>query len=271
MKRIFLLFLFLLIIPTVLLAVKQCPSCDYRVKSSTAVCPKCLKKIDWPWYPPAGRKNRIVIREGKDAFIRHLNSQNRAYKSNRNSGRDLSGQIGSWGFLTGLRYLVSFDVMKGFAAAGINPETFVLKKATLRLVVAEKQIKQQVPVRVYPLTKPFTEGTGRFQVRENQFDGCTWHTAGPFLHWTNPGGDYQATVSSTGVLGYKNDPVAIIDVTEIYKRKFEHYKISGEWNDYGLIIMRDAKVARNCTFLTIYSLESGPFAEKMLSPQLFLE
>ena len=271
MKRFFLLFLFLTIVPSLLLAVKQCPACGYRIKSNKTVCPKCLKKIGWPWFPPATRKNAVVIREGKDAFIRHPNAQNRAYKSNRNAGHDISGQIGTWGFLTGLRYLVAFNVMEGLAAARINPETFQLKKASLRLVIADKEIKQQVPVRVYPLARPFVEGTGRFHVRENQFDGCTWRFSGPFLRWSTPGGDYQQSVSSQGMLGYNNSPVSVIDVTEIYRKKFEYYRNTGEWNDNGLIIMRDPEVACECSFLTIYSLESGPLGEKMLSPQLFLE
>jgi hypothetical protein len=271
MKRMFLLFLFFVIVPSLLLGVKQCPVCGYRVDSDVAVCPKCLNKIAWPWHPPATRKNRIVIREGKDAFIRHPNSQNRAYKSNKNAGKDLSGQIGTWGFLTGLRYLVAFDVMKAFATAKINPANFELKKASLRLVIADKEINQQVPVRVFPLTRPFAEGSGRFHVRENQFNGCTWLFAGTYLRWATPGGDYRASMGCSGILGYNEESVAIIDVTKIYRKKFEDYKKSGEWNDYGIIIMRDPKVASECSFVTIYSLESRPSGDKLLSPQLFLE
>jgi hypothetical protein len=108
-------------------------------------------------------------------------------------------------------------------------------------------------------------------VRENQFNGCTWLFAGTYLRWATPGGDYRASMGCSGILGYNEESVAIIDVTKIYRKKFEDYKKSGEWNDYGIIIMRDPKVASECSFVTIYSLESRPSGDKLLSPQLFLE
>lgn len=270
MKRIFLLILLLLLTPG-LWAVKFCPSCNYRVKSATLQCPKCLKMLKWPYAPPRTHQARVIVRTGKDTFIRHPRSQNRAWKADKNAGADLSGQIGSWGFLTGLRYLVCFDIRKSFAEAGVDLATFLPRRVRLRLVVADKQINQQIPVRVYPLSRPFQEGSGRFHIRSKIADGATWQESAPMLSWHIPGGDYAQEPAATGILGYQQQQECMIDVTAIYRQLFEEYRQTGIWSNPGLIIMRDPLTPCTCTFLSIYSFESKTRAGQILAPQLFFE
>lgn len=270
MKRLA-IFIFLVFWPAWLLAVKNCPACDYRVDSNAFECPKCLRLINWPYSPGRTIKAKVIVRTGKDSFIRHPNSQNRAFKSDKNTGADDSGQIGSWGFLTGLRYLVSFEIPKRFAESGIDISTFKCKRARLRLVIAERNIEQQIPIRAYPLSRPFQEGTGKFHIRSKVPDGCTWIDSAPLISWHTPGGDYLSQPSCPGILGYQNNHECIIDVTSIYQFRFNEYQKTGIWNDPGMIIMRDPETAGSCTFLSIFSLDSRPRGNEVISPQLFIE
>ncbi|GAB4277525.1 MAG: hypothetical protein Kow0029_20250 [Candidatus Rifleibacteriota bacterium] len=271
MKKHLLLTIFFLVMPIILLAVKFCPHCGYRMQSDRVECPKCLRLIDWPVYPPRNEKATIIVREGKDAFIRHPRSQNRAYRSNRNAGGDLTGQIGSWGFLTGLRYLVSFNIEKSFADAKIDMNHFEFTSAKLRLYVADKKIDQQIPIRVYPLARPFQEGIDRFHIRSKIPTGCTWELSAPMLPWRIPGGDYYKDISCPGILGKNGQRECVIDVSAIYKYRFAQFKETGIWNDPGMIIMRDPEKACECTFLSIYSLENKTKSGIVVSPQLFIE
>lgn len=270
MKRLPVLFLFLLSAALVW-AVQNCPACNFRIKSDAISCPKCLRLLKWPHAPARTIQAKVVVRTGKDAFIRHPRSQNRAWKSNRNAGADQTGQIGSWGFLTGLRYLICFDIERAFSDANVDLNTFRLKRARLRLVVADRQINQQVPIRVYPLDRPFQEGSGRFHVRSKEPDGCTWEECAPMISWHVSGGDYSETPSAEGVLGLRQQRETIIDVTSIFLARFAQFQKSGVWNDPGLIIMRDPLRHCDCTFLNIYSLENSFRGQQVLSPQLFLE
>lgn len=252
-------------------AVKSCPRCNYLLKSDVLQCPKCLKLLKWPYIPPREYRARVIVRTGKDTFIRHPNSQNRAWKSSANAGADLTGQIGTWGFVTGLRYLVFFDVPRAFADAAIDLLTFKPKRVWLRLVIADKQVNQQIPLRIYPLSRPFQEGSGRFHFRSKNPDGATWKNSAPMLSWHVPGGDYYDEPSATGILGANGQKVAMIDVTAIYQRHFLNLQSTGKWEDFGMIIMRDDQVPAQCTFLTIYSFESKARGAKELAPQLFFE
>jgi hypothetical protein len=271
MKKLLLTGLFFIFLPLVLMAVTSCPECGYKTQNSSAECPKCLRLIRWPYTPQRTLKAKVVVRTGKDAFIRHPNSQNRAFKANRNAGADLSGQIGSWGFLTGLRYLIRFDIPESFALAKIDMKTFRLKRAKLRLVIADEEIKQQIPIRVYPLTTPFEEGTGRFHIRSKIPDGCTWQLSARLMPWQIPGGDYNESISSFGILGKNGKHECVIDVTEVLQHRFDQFSQTGKWNDPGMIIMRDSHTACQCTFLNIFSFESRPKGIQVISPQLFIE
>lgn len=267
----FICILLLLFAPALVSGVKNCPACDYRLESQSFECPKCLRLIAWPHSPQRSLKAKIVLRTGKDAFIRHPNSQNRAYKADKNAGADLTGQIGSWGFLTGLRYLICFDVLQGFKNAGISPETFKLKRAKLRLVVADNPIRQEIPVRVFPLSRPFIEGTGKFHIRSKIPNGCTWMNSTSLLSWHSPGGDYFPNLSCSSIPENKRKKEIIIDVTSIYQFRFEEYRKTGVWNDPGMIIMRDQFAPGSFTYMSIFSLESTPRGGEIISPQLFIE
>ncbi len=265
------LLVFFVLLGQTLLAVRNCPRCNYLLQPETLQCPKCLKLVEWPYLPPRTRQGRVIVRTGKDAFIRHPSSQNRAWKSSANAGADLSGQIGTWGFVTGLRYLVCFDVSRGFADAGIDLIAFRPRRVWLRLVVADNQINQQIPVRVYPLSRPFQEGSGRFHIRSKNPDGATWNDSAPMLSWHVPGGDYHEDPSATGILGADGQKEAMIDVSAIYRWHLQNFQLTGKWEDFGMIIMRDAKVPAKCSFLTIYSFESKANGAQVLAPQLFFE
>ncbi|MEW6712269.1 MAG: hypothetical protein AB1403_20785 [Candidatus Riflebacteria bacterium] len=253
-----------------LLAVSYCPGCNFRLSESAFQCPKCLRMVEWPYTPARSEKARVIVRTGKDAFIRHPRSQNRAWKSAANAGGDLAGQIGSWGFVTGLRYLICFDIPRSFAEAGLNLSEFKLRQAKLRLVIADQKINQQIPVRVYPLTRPFLEGKSRFHIRRRKADGCNWEFSAPLLSWHVPGGDYLESLSAPGILGLNSKHEVFIDVTEIFAMRFAELKTTGVWNDPGLIIMRDHQIPCSCTFLSIFSLETNPRGQQVNSPQLFL-
>ncbi len=265
------LLVFFVLCSQALLAVRNCPRCNYLLQPEALQCPKCLKLVEWPYVPPREHRGRVIVRTGRDAFIRHPSSQNRAWKSSANAGADLSGQIGTWGFVTGLRYLVFFDVLRGFADAGLDIQDFKPRRVWLRLVIADSQVNQQIPLRVYPLSRPFQEGSGRFHIRSRNPDGATWNNSAPMLSWHVAGGDYHDEPSATGILGANAQKETMIDVTAIYQRHFLNFQLTGKWEDFGMIIMRDDQVPAKCTFLTIYSFESRARGSQVLAPQLFFE
>lgn len=270
MKRVCLLLL-LMSFAQAVFAVKYCPACNYRLESSAYECPKCLRLIAWPYLPSRETSARLTVRTGKDAFIRHPASQIRQFKAGRNTGADLTGQIGSWGHLTGLRYLIRFDVPAAMQAAKINIADFKLRRARLKLVIADENIDQQIPLRVFPLSQPFVAGTGLYRIRAKQPDGTTWFLRAPMLDWQREGGDFDSEVSGAGILGYRGARELVIDVTPIFQRRFSELQRTGTWNDPGMIIMRDAERAEECTFLSIYSLESRVKGGKVVAPQLLLD
>lgn len=261
-----LLFFFL---ASVLSALQTCPYCGYKQDSDAIECRKCLHLLKWPYIPERSHKAKVVVRTGKDAFIRHPFSQNRLFRSDRNAGADSTGAVGSWGHVTGLRYLVCFDVEKSFDLAGVDIQSYRPGRVLLRLVIADSAIKQAIPVRVYPLTRPFVEGKGLRLARSREPSGCTWELSAPMLSWHTPGGDYDESVWSEGILGLKSE--VIIDVTEIYRLRFEMFAETGEWSDPGMIIMRDEKVAGHFTYLNLYSFEAMPDKLQVRSPQLFFD
>jgi hypothetical protein len=270
MKTRFLAVFALLLVASCLYAVSNCPYCGYRIKAQTISCPKCLR-LKWPYYPPRTHKAKVIARTGTDAFIRHPSSQNRAFKADKNAGADVRGPIGSWGFLTGLRYLVRFDVEKSFADARVDMESYKPYRVTLRLVIASQNIDQALPIRVYRLSRPFAEGSGLAGIRSKVPDGCTWQSSAPMLPWRLPGGDYYEKPSAAGFMGYNRERVVQIDVTELYKKIFADYAEVGRFNDPGMIIMRDPQVPGYFTYLNIYSFEHLPRRQQVMSPQLFFE
>jgi hypothetical protein len=91
------------------------------------------------------------------------------------------------------------------------------------------------------------------------------------LDWQREGGDFDSEVSGAGILGYRGARELFIDVTPIFQRRFGELQRTGTWNDPGMIIMRDAERAEECTFLSIYSLESRVKGGKVVAPQLLLD
>jgi hypothetical protein len=271
MKKFVVCFLMVCFFIPVLCAVQTCPYCGYRQSSNAIECSKCLKLLKWPYVPERSHKARVVVRTGKDAFIRHPSSQNRNFKSEGNAGSDAVGAIGSWGFMTGLRYLVCFDIKKSFELAGVDLKSYQPGRVILRLVIADSKIDQAIPVRVFPLLRPFKQGRGFRRIRRKEIDGCTWNYSAPMLSWHVPGGDFYKSVSASNTLGRNGKREVLIDVTPIYRFRFKIFAETGEWFDPGMIIMRDERIAGHFTFLNIYSFENKPAGCRILSPQLFFD
>ncbi len=141
----------------------------------------------------------------------------------------------------------------------------------MRLVIAGQNIDQALPVRVYRLSRPFAEGSDMAGIRSKVPDGCTWQNSAPMLPWRLPGGDYYKEPSAAGFLGYNRERNVQIDVTDIYKKVFADYVKTGRFYDPGMIIMRDPQVPGYFTYLNVYSFESLPCRQQVLSPQLFFE
>jgi len=251
-------------------AVKSCPTCAYRLKTGTVECPKCLRLLEWPFQPPRERKARVIIRTGTDAFIRSQHAENRAFKHDRNAGSDLQGAIGSWGGPTTLRYLVRFDIPMAFSQAGVELKGFKLRRALLRLKIAGKgNLKGSLPVRIYPLTRPFKEGSDKSGTRKKFIDGCTWVYAAPYMVWHREGGDYNEDISCRGTLPETGE--AVIDVTDIFKERLARIAENEAWYDPGMIIMRDPHAFGDFGYLEIYSFESRAVHGSVRSPELFIE
>lgn len=271
MKKFLALIFALLLFPLVPAeAIKSCPRCAYLVGIDTIECPKCLKLLTWPFVPEQSRRAKVVIRTGTDAFIRHPHAQNRAYRSDRNAGGDLSGEIGVWGGPATLRYLIKFDIPETFALAGVAIADFKLKRATLKLTAVAVDQKITMPVIIYPLQRPFQEGSGRFRRREKDIDGCDWLYSAPLMLWHREGGDFTDTLNCSGII-QNNGSESIIDVTEIIRSRFEVFAQTGVWDDPGMIIMSDPRKAINSGFVTIYSFESKAVAGSVRAPELFIE
>lgn len=270
-KKLLLSVLFLMLSLAALQAITECPTCHYRVEKQNIECPRCLKLLKWPFAPPRSRKGKIVVRSGSDAFIRHPQAQNRAFKADRNAGGDISGQIGSWGGQTALRYLIRFDVKEAFVLAKANIAAFKLKRATLRFTASATETSRTIRVCIHPLNRPFTEGTGFFREREKKIDGCSWFYSAPMLPWYSEGGDYDATVISTGSISQGSQHESLIDVTEVMQYRFDMFCKTGEWNDPGMIIMGATEASQQTGFVTVFSMESRAIGENVRAPELFLE
>jgi hypothetical protein len=236
-----------------------------------------LKNLSWPLVPRRTIQGTVIARTGKDSFIRHPFAQNRRWQADRNAGSDKFGPIGSWGYPTSLRYLISFDVPQAFLMAGIDIKTYQPDKVILLLRVKSNQPEQRIPIAIYPLIAPFMEGTCQLGFRFFPASGCTWFNRTKDMPWAQEGGDYDSTVISQSYLETSNiknmEHSVKIDVTEIYTKRFLNLKNTGIWNDPGMIIMRDPNVAGNYRFLDILTFESGKNknVSRVLSPELYFQ
>ena len=188
----------------------------------------------------------------------------------RNAGADLSGEIGSWGGATTLRYLLKFDIQKACDFAGVNLSEFKLRRAFLKLNSVTNRHNIDMPVVIYPLSRPFQEGSSSFRLREKKPDGCDWYYSAPLLTWHSEGGDFTTSVSCNGVIRGEGN-TTFIDITEIIRLRQQTFIQTGVWDDPGMIIMADPQKNIEPGFVTIYSLESGAHNGIVRSPELFLE
>lgn len=251
-------------------AITRCSYCNYPVASDALTCPKCLRKLKWPIIPERSHSARVVVRTGTDAFIRHPHARIRQYRDDRNSGGDQTGHIGSWGGPTTLRYLLRFDIPQAFAMAQVDMQGFNVRRALLKLYVADHGQYNGLPVRIYLLTRPFAEGTGLAGVREKKHDGCDWYYSAPLIVWHREGGDYAEKPSIPAILGEDGEKETIVDITELIKARFDDYAKTGIWNDPGLLIMRDASRYGYHGYVTIHSLEASFIGQTVRSPELFI-
>jgi hypothetical protein len=252
-------------------AITRCSNCQYPVTSDALTCPKCLRKLQWPLIPERSRSARVVVRTGHDAFIRHPHARIRKYRDDRNTGGDHTGHIGSWGGPTTLRYLLRFDIPQAFAMAQVDMNGFNVRRALLRLCVDDQGKYNGLPVRVYPLTRPFSAGTGMTGVREKVPDGCDWYYSAPLIVWHREGGDYAEKPSAVAILGEDGEKETIIDVTELIIARFDEFARTGVWNDPGFLIMHDPARYGYHGYVTIHSLEAVYLGQSVRSPELFIQ
>ena len=267
-SRIFLFLILFIIFPFFpLYALSHCPRCGYRTGSDYLKCPKCLFILDSDWSQDIPVKSTISVRQGYDAFIRHPQANNRAYKADRNAGGDKTGEIGVWGGPSSLRYLVKFDIKATMDYYGIDYTTFTPKKALLYISALKKKSEIEMPVVVFPLTRGFTPGYEVFRTREKKAVGCTWYNATTAMPWKREGGDFEKRCFCRGTI--KSGSRNVIDVTEAIKYFYAKSKEKGEWEAPGLIIMSDpSNPFAPSGFVTIYSLDAD---DHSLRPELFIQ
>lgn len=252
-----LLFLTLIFTPA-LDALVRCSFCQYLIDSEALTCPKCLHKLKWPVVPERTLNARVVVRTGYDAFIRHPHANIRLYKANRNTSGNRTGHIGSWGGKTTLRYLLHFDIPEAFASAQIDLRSFVIKRALLKLSIDDTSKHNGLPVKIYPLTRPFQPG------------GSNWFYSSPLIVWQREGGDFVKNPFAVGILAENGSNETIIDVTEIIQIRFSEYAETGVWKDPGLIIMSDSERYGYSGYITIHSFEASCIGQTVRSPELFI-
>ncbi len=257
---------------------ERCPFCNYWNTDQALTCARCLRAVSWTARPPRSRPAAVVVRTGIDTFIRGPNDWHPSHQTRHNAGADSVGPIGSYYSLTGLRYLIKFDIPRGFAEANLPMADFVPSKVTLVLHVHPAgDGLASVPILIYPLKRPFSEGSGRWGTHWKNEDGATWLSNDGVLSWHTPGGDFYTHVYATSTLPRKGAAELAIDVTDVYQDVFARFRKTGVWEDYGLIIMRDPFVPDRCQYRFIYSFEAAPdrgatnALRTIRSPELYIE
>ncbi|HNW33451.1 MAG TPA: hypothetical protein PKM25_00830 [Candidatus Ozemobacteraceae bacterium] len=254
---------------------KLCGFCNVAVPDASTVCPSCLRATGWTSAPPRSRPAAVVVRRGRDAFIRGPNDAHPDQRAEHNAGGQRRGPIGSWYTVTGLRYLVRFEIPEACAEARIDPATWKPDQATLVLrLVPDRDAREAVPLVAYALARPFEEGSGSWGIHERNERGCSWTMATGELPWSNAGGDYFLQPRAWGTLPRKGAAEVEIDVTDIMQTIFDSYQHTGRWEDFGLIIMRDPEVPARCTYREIYSFEAASDNRghgAVVSPELYLQ
>lgn len=257
---------------------ERCPFCNFWNVDQAMTCGRCLRAVSWTARPPRSRPAAVVARTGIDTFIRGPNDKHPSHLSHRNAGGDTVGPVGSYYSLTGLRYLVKFDIRRAFAEANLAMDGFTPSKVTLVLRVHPAgDALASVPVLVYPLSRPFLEGSGRWSTHWRTEDGATWDSNDGVLSWHTPGGDFLTRVYAVAELPRQGAAEIAIDVTAIYQDVFARFNNTGVWEDHGLIVLRDPFAPGRCQYRFIYSFESAPdwgatsAMRTIRSPELYIE
>ena len=266
-KTIILIIAFFVMFSIPLWALSHCPRCNYRIGASFSKCPKCLLNLDVSKSQDLPVKSTITVRDGFDAFIRHPQANNRAYKANKNAGGDKTGEIGVWGGPCNLRYLVYFDIELIMNELGLDYSTFSPKKAYIYISALPKKTDIEIPVAVYPLTRFFTPGKDVFRTRERKPNGCTWYNATTSMPWVCEGGDYDKKCVSHGVI--KSGQRNAIDVTNVVKYFYQKSRKENKWSAPGFLIMSDPSNnwVTSC-FVTINSMNAE---DHLVRPELFIQ
>lgn len=256
----------MVVIASPALGLSKCPQCGYTIGCDDVSCPKCLKMFKTDYYYEKSAKSTLTVRYGTDSFIRHPQADNRTYKADRNSGADKTGQIGVWGGPCNLRYLINFDIAAEMKRLGIDFMKFKPKRAFLYLSALKNKSNIDVPIVVFPLTRPFHGGLDFFRERTVSPDDCTWYLSCDGIPWDTEGGDFNKEVKCKGII--KNGVRNIIDITKIIDYFYQQSKINQNWSAPGIIIMSDPDSKLISGFVTVYSLEANDYT---LRPELFIE
>lgn len=254
---------------------KLCSFCNSAIPDQSTICPICLRAIGWTSSPPRSRAATVVVRRGRDVFVRGPNDAHPLARAAGNAGGQPAGPLGSWYSATGLRYLIRFDIPEACGEAGIDPASWTPNHAALVIrVTPEGDSREDVPLVAYALARPFEEGTGSRGLNFRNERGCTWFHASAELSWAMAGGDFFSQPRAWGTLPRKGASEVEIDVTDIMRTIFDSYHLTGKWEDFGMILMRDPETPARCTYRNIYSFEAAPTnpgRQSILSPELYLD
>lgn len=255
-----------------------CPFCHAHNPPAARLCGKCLRAVTWPTAPERAGPGAVVVREGIDTFIRDYNDQLPQHRFDDDAGGDPAGPLGTNYALTGLRYLVWFDLPKAFAEARTPMDSFYPSRATLVLrVLPTPESPQDIPLVAYNLTRPFVEGPGTWHRHRRWESGTTWTHAAPLLPWESAGGDFATAPSGLGTIPATGATEVYLDVTPLVAARFDQYRLTGTWFDPGMIIMRDPSQPERCRYRMIQGFQSAPSREPqrrpalVRSPELYLE
>jgi hypothetical protein len=255
----------------------SCQACQTRLVRPVILCPRCLRAVGWPAAPPRSRPARGIALEETDLFVRGPNDQHPRHRSSLGAGGDDRGPIGTDHDLTGLRYLIRFDLPQAFADAGVEMVGFRPRRATLVLrTVPQEDAWADLPIIVVPLTRPFAEGRGQWALHGRNEPGGSWERSTLLLPWAIAGGDISLNPRGRGFLPRQGEGEIEIDITDMVRIRFIAFAQSGEWNDPGMAIMRDPDLVSRARTRTIYGFRAGPGRgqpppKRVLSPELYLE
>jgi len=256
-----------------------CPFCRWWNVDDATICQRCLKAVAWPEKPPRSHQASIVVRAGRDAGISGPDeNRHPRQRDDLNTGADPVYRLGSGYAPTGFRYLIRFDIPEAFERAGKQMSEFSVSRATMiiRLVPGD-DAREPVPIAVFPLTRPFEDGGGRWNYHHQQEGGVTWYRSTPDLQWVHAGGDFAFTPFALAKLPRVESGEVRIDVTALVALRFQSYQKTGVWDDPGFMLMRDPAWDVRCLNRRIYGFESAPGTDptpndrRVLSPELFIE